>query len=267
MIKQLLTDELNFEKRILDKLSKGRQGLSDLLLEISAEGKFYCRVPGTGTKKYIRKSNRKLIKQIAGSRFIKEKIRILENNVRCMEELLDQIRDYDDNSVIDALPATYAKAIAFLREHNDAPGIQQSENPKNRHELTVACSNGLMVRTKGEMIIAEILITLGIEFRYEKRLDLVEKITLADGSYRYKPKTVYPDFTIVLADGTELYWEHAGLFDTDNYRDSQHRKFNIYYDNGIYPPRNLIITMDGPGKSISSLEIRKIVEAMILPRL
>ena len=267
MIRKMLENELAFERMLLKKLSAGRSGLSDLLLTMSSGGKFYYRKKGSTERKYIRKSNRKLLRQIAGSRFIAEKIKTLETNVLALEDVLAKFSEYDDDSIINSLPKAYSCAVSFLRSGDAPPEVIQSENPTRRNELTVVCSNGLKVRTKVEMIIAEMLIALDIEFRYEKGIDLVRKIPQEDGTFRYKPITLYPDFTIILADGTELYWEHAGLFDQESYKDWQHIKFDIYYYNGIYPPKNLIITMDGPDKPISSLEIRSIVEALILPRI
>ncbi len=266
MIRQIIENELEFEKMLLQKLDIDHGELTELLLTMSSQGKFYYRIRGRSERRYIRKSNRKLLRDILASRFAREKVKILKSNIEALEQLLAKVRDYDGDSIIGALPSVYSRAIDSLQERNAMPGVIQSENPKNRLELIVTCSNGLRVRTKVEMIIAEILIALGIEFRYEKALELVERIPIGNGTYRYRTKVVYPDFTITLADGTEIYWEHAGLFDKDSYRADQHNKFDIYYDNGIYPPKNLIITMDGPGKPISSLEIRSIVEALIMPR-
>ena len=266
MIKDILNEELDFEKRILEKLLSDKASAEDLLLELSGNNKFYYRKKGSKTRKYIRRSNRTTLRHVAGNRFIKAKIKALAENIAILETALESAKDYDDDSILELLPKGYVRAIEYLNETEKDTGVIQSENPKRRQDLTVICSNGLRVRTKGEMIIAEILITLGIAFRYEKALTLVQRIPNGDGTFRYKTKTIYPDFTIFLDDGTELYWEHAGLFDEEPYRSDQHERFDLYYDNGIFPPKNLIITMDGPGKSINAQDIRRIVEAIILPR-
>ncbi len=266
MLKQIITNELAHEREILQKLKSSKSKLTNLVLNMSSEGKFYYYVPGNKHRKYIRRSNRKLLRQITGSRFLKEKINILESNIAAIEKILDKLNDYSDDAIISSLPVTYSRAINYLRETDPAKGVIQSENPKNRDELNVICSNCLRVRTKGELIIAEVLIELGVDFRYEKALELVEKIPQPDGSFRYNTITVYPDFTIFFPDGSVLYWEHAGLYDKESYRKKQHKKFDNYYDNGIYPPKNLIITMDSQDKPIDNIAIRNIVEAMILPR-
>lgn len=266
MLIQIIEDELNYEKMLLSNLTSKNVNLSDLILIISSGNKFYYAAPGSAKRTYIRRSNRKLLKHIAGSRFIKEKIAALKQDVAALESILSRLKDYSDDAIISRLPATYSRAISYLRESGPTDGVIQSENPKDRKALVLTCSNGLKVRTKGELIIAEILIELGIPFRYEKALPLVEKIYQEDGSFKVRATTLYPDFTIFLNDGSELYWEHAGYYDDLPYRATQKRKFDVYYDNDIYPPKNLIITMDGNGKPIDAPAIRKIAKEFILPR-
>ncbi len=162
------------------------------------------------------------------------------------------------------LPASYRHAIDIITEKEGIKVIQ-SENPKHREKLTVKTSSGLYVRSKNEMIIYEMLKFFKLNIRYEMALELEETTHEADGTVTVRKVTTYPDFTIFLPDGTVMYWEHFGLLDREGYRDDFTEKLKLYYDNGIYPPKNLIITMDGDGKPFDNLMIRKIVEAQILP--
>lgn len=59
-------------------------------------------------------------------------------------------------------------------------------------------SKGLKVRTKSELLIAEMLYRYHIAFRYEQILYANHR--------RYAP-----DFTILRADGRIMYWEHFGM--------------------------------------------------------
>jgi len=123
-----------------------------------------------------------------------------------------------------------------------------------------------MVRSKSEMGIAEILLYYEQHFQYEKALTLTKLHVNNDGTAWSENVTVYPDFTIFLPGGFVVYWEHCGMFDQDPYRSNNHYKFDLYYENNIFPPKNLIITMDGPGKPFSNIEIRRIVQGLILSR-
>jgi len=70
---------------------------------------------------------------------------------------------------------------------------RKSRNRMNRHELIHDTGLGFRTRSKSEAIIARILHEHGIPFAYEAPL----RIQTGNGRW----KTVYPDFTIYLANG------------------------------------------------------------------
>src|SRR5699024_4574121 len=75
---------------------------------------------------------------------------------------------------------------------------------------------GDKVRSKSEVIIANLLADNGIDYDYEKKLEY------ADGGW------IEPDFTIKNEDGTELYWEHLGMLGVESYDNRWLRKQDIY---------------------------------------
>ena len=95
---------------------------------------------------------------------------------------------------------------------------------------------GLMVRSKSEALIAEILRGYELDFRYEEALHLFDK----NGNETIR----YPDFTIYLKNGTVVYWEHMGMLGDEIYRNAAFGKLELYYYNGILPGANLMITCD-----------------------
>lgn len=85
--------------------------------------------------------------------------------------------------------------------------------------------NGELVRSKSELLIANILLDLGIQ-SYQYELPLVS----SDGSTRY------PDFTIDdAASGEKIYLEHLGMLSTPAYRKRWEKKLRWYRDQGILP--------------------------------
>lgn len=116
---------------------------------------------------------------------------------------------------------------------------------------------GIHVRSKSELIIADLLYSKGIEFTYERELVL-------DGSRRL------PDFTIEDADtGETFYWEHLGMLTRASYRKKWEAKLAWYNTHGILPrgrgqgespDGQLLVTVDGPDGSISSAEIEALVD-------
>ncbi len=107
---------------------------------------------------------------------------------------------------------------------------------------------GESVRSKSEVIIANMLYAQGIDYEYEVPL------IASDGSIRY------PDFTIEDAEtGRTYYWEHLGLLSQPAYRKRWENKKVWYRSQGILEfdedsdgPHALITTMDDPQGGIDS---------------
>jgi tetratricopeptide (TPR) repeat protein len=91
------------------------------------------------------------------------------------------------------------------------------------------------------------------EYREGKEDEFGEK-------YYYKP-----DFTFTLPDGRTIYWEHMGRMDLPGYRTKNFKKLSVYHFNDIYPPKNLIITMESKEGGIDVDAIQYIITRQLLP--
>lgn len=94
----------------------------------------------------------------------------------------------------------YSTSIQFQQEIGKYLGIDKFQLGKIHQTLS-----GCLVRSKSEVIIANILHERNKPFVYEKTL------FATDGSF------FCPDFTIFW-NGKEYYWEHLGLLDYPDYR-------------------------------------------------
>jgi len=99
--------------------------------------------------------------------------------------------------------------------------------------------SGDMLRSKSEVIIANLLHEREIPFLYEQPL------FAPDGTLRL------PDFAIT-SRGRTFYWEHLGLLDQGRYADDWKRK-KAWYDHWF--PGQLLTTEEGPHLSKSAEEI------------
>lgn len=120
--------------------------------------------------------------------------------------------------------------------------------------------NGLAVRSKSEVIIADILYSKGIEFEYEQPL------RVDDGSWRLPDFTIEDDTT-----GTTFYWEHLGMMSRPPYRRKWEQKLAWYREHGVLPHEEgegpsgvLIVTRDGDDGSISSADIETLVDELLV---
>ena len=104
---------------------------------------------------------------------------------------------------------------------------------------------GERVRSKSELIIANLLSKEGIPYKYECPLRLKGF------------GTVHPDFTALRRNARrEIYWEHLGMMDDPEYTARAVRKISAYILNGFYPGEDLIITAETNASPINIRELR-----------
>ena len=112
---------------------------------------------------------------------------------------------------------------------------------------------GERVRSKSEVIIANILNKLGIPYHYEYPLHI-------DGM-----GTVYPDFTALnVKKRKEVIIEHLGLLDDQNYREIAISKITKYEMEGITMGDNLLITFESMLHPLNIPLVEKRIKEMLL---
>lgn len=112
-------------------------------------------------------------------------------------------------------------------------------------------SKGVLVRSKSEVIIADILSRLGASYEYE------QKLMSRDDLHDFR----LPDFTVSF-EGDTFYWEHLGMLAVPSYREAWERKRQWYEDNR-YVDR-VITSEDGLDGSIDAAAIERLARTKIL---
>lgn len=134
-----------------------------------------------------------------------------------------------------------------------APDIVEYKKKYFEQALIHRTLKGELVRSKSEVIIANMLYEAGIEYEYEKELDLGE-----DGIR-------IPDFTIDDAEsGLCFYWEHCGMLGDATYNKHWKEKQAIYKKHGIIEGENLIVSKDSLNGGIDSAEIKRLIDTFLL---
>ena len=111
--------------------------------------------------------------------------------------------------------------------------------------------NGILVRSKSEVIVAGALSKLGISYEYEQKL-----------SSKGDPNDFrLPDFTVSY-EGDTFYWEHLGMLSVPSYKEAWERKRQWYEDNGFLG--RVITSEDGLDGSIDAAAIDRIARKKIL---
>jgi hypothetical protein len=113
-------------------------------------------------------------------------------------------------------------------------------------------ANGELVVSKSEVIIANTLHWLGVDYVYEQSL------VMPDGSRRL------PDFTVTRLGQPTVYWEHLGMLNKAGYRADWEAKQRWYANHGVLPwtdgggPNGILVWstegVSGPGIDSSEIE-------------
>lgn len=127
-----------------------------------------------------------------------------------------------------------------------APELVTVDGRYMEHRLVHRTTEGVLVRSKSELVIANLLEARGIDYEYEGRL------VMDDGSSRL------PDFTIHDDDlGITYYWEHLGMLHDPYYRRRWEEKSAWYRNHGIVPH------VEGGGESGTLIETRDTEEGTL----
>lgn len=199
----------------------------------------------------------KEVKAIARRNLLEVKQRIIEENLKAQELLVEKYKPYRDEKVLEGMRPVYQKVIAAdwaktARERQEARIAAQREaidNGTALHPENLIHKNakGEINRSKSEIIVDNIYQALKIPYSYEERVYWPENAPPEAWEMKWKlgiADYYVPDCTSELPDGTKIYHEHLGRMDKIDYMMNWMRKMILYYWAGIIPGKNLIITAD-----------------------
>lgn len=147
----------------------------------------------------------------------------------------------------------FTDLFASLEGFDYKPRIRKVNNKFYDDKLIHRTEDNTLVRSKSEVIIANMLYNAKIDYEYERPIYFEDEGVL-----------VHPDFVIFdETAGKEWYWEHCGMLEDEKYRKDWERKKQLYARHGIIEGKNLIVTKDVKGR-IDSFEIKNIINKFLL---
>ena len=112
-------------------------------------------------------------------------------------------------------------------------------------------ANGVRVRSKSEVIIAEALDRANIPYRYEYPTSIKGWGTL------------YPDFTCLdIRTREEIIWEHFGLIGDPDYTETAIQKIARYAATGYILGKNFIVTFESGTAPLSIKQVQSYIDAL-----
>lgn len=263
-LESLLTARLSEVSTLLEQKQKELHNAPAGSLRISKSGKttqFYQITKSGDTHgKYIPAKNNKLVKALAQKDYDKKLIATLKKELKFLQKTLRSYKWLQKS----ATPAAqiFAK-LNKLRRSLITPVCLPSENFAERWQSLqykqkpfsddtpeLYTSRGERVRSKSEIIIADTLHRLKIPYRYEFPLNITTE--------KDERHTFHPDFICLnLRTRKEFIWEHFGMMNDAEYASSAAQKLKLYEKNGIFPGKNLIISMETSASPLSSKQVER----------
>ncbi|MBR2402272.1 MAG: hypothetical protein IKB01_05865 [Lachnospiraceae bacterium] len=257
-IGKLLKKRENYLCQLKKEKEKALKNIPEGFLRICAgkrKPQYYWRTdPKDYNGIYIPEKDIKLARKLAQKDYDKKVLASAEKELEAIKRYQSAYPTTSVEQVYDNLHKERQKLICPIIE-TDEQYIYNWESVayqgKGFDEMMpeIYTAKGERVRSKSEVIIADILKQEGIPYRYECPLQL-------KGWGK-----VYPDFTVLNVQARrELYWEHLGMMDDPNYVESVLQKLTLYQQNGIFQGKNLILTYETKKISINPKSVRLIIE-------
>lgn len=219
---------------------------------------FYLYDKHNKKKNYVRKSDVKNIKKYIQRDYDVRVNEVLSNMHASLTQVVEQYnvddiyKEYEnlDNKRKNIVIPIINTRQEYIDEwYTLYPGMQNTFPI----EGTYVTEKNEKVRSKSEKIIADMLYKYDIPYVYEPRLEL-------------SPFTaVFPDFAIMnKRTGKTYYWEHLGLVSDIDYAIKNFLKLQEYISNGVFPGRDLIISIESENKSLDVISVDKMIKEYLL---
>lgn len=231
---------------------------------------YIATISGKPGKRYLGNDRNPDVINVKRLQYSKEAVSMLERNIRLLELFTENYIDTDYKTINNRLPATYRTDItkkapsAFeasfpeeaLKWKRELEREKAKYPPYKPEQLKHPALDGTMMRSKSEVIIANIMLMAGIPFVYEAPMFI-------DG------QMLLPDFRILsLIDlKTVIIIEHQGMVFVDDYVDKFIRSLKLYLRSEWIPNNNLFFTFDNAKETLDVKQVLSVLRKHIYPNL
>ena len=208
-------------------------------------------------RRYIIKKNIEIVKKIAQRDYYKKLLSCLEKNTRVLNYFIANYNPYKLEQCYQKLPEARRQLINPIILDNETFTEQwqakKYERKKEAPDGSFCTLKNEAVRSKSEIIIANLLCSRNVPYHYEYPVHLAEGMIF------------HPDF-LCLNKRTrqEFYWEHCGRMDDPVYAVNMTQKLSEYSKNGIIPGKNLILTFETVKTPVETKAVERLIEAFLL---
>ena len=259
-LKEMLVEEQKYLEKIADAVRKSSLIVPEGRLRISKSKynpRYYQCMEG-GNEIYISRTEKELPKQLAQKDYNKAVIKKVETRLKQIQKIM---QDYSDDEIEKIYTSMHKERQALVTpieatwNQRRKKWYEEEYDGKEFREGTavILTEKGERVRSKSEKILADSFYRKNIPYKYEKPLHLK--------GYGI----VYPDFTFLSRKkGKEIYWEHEGMMDRQEYARTAVKKIESYQTNHIYMGDRLIITFETEQCPLNFRIVENLIEKYLM---
>ncbi len=187
---------------------------------------------------YLREKEFHITQKLAQKDYNKKVLRSIEKELKTIENYLSNYPEKNAEQIYACLHRERQKLITPILEPDEQyirnwESIEYEGKGFRDDVPELYTSKGERVRSKSELIIADLLNREKIPYRYEYPI------------YLKGIGKIYPDFTVLnVRQRKEMYCEHLGMMDDSSYVENALQKIALYEQNEIFPGEQLILTYE-----------------------
>lgn len=217
---------------------------------------YYRRDKSEKMGEYIRQENMQLANDLARTEYERKLQKCASEELRRIRRALDGFETTVD-TLYETLPEGKRQLIDSIALSDDVYAeewlaLNYESMPFEETAICYITLRGEKVRSKSEVIIANILDKYHVPYRYE--YPLRDELGI----------WARPDFTALnVHTRKEYYWEHFGMMDNAEYLEHAINKHRAYARHGIVQGGNLICTYETSYNPINTAEVESIVRSLL----
>ncbi len=263
---------MEYIKRVHERIAylKGIQKKALRYLDTAPPGKlrikrkkgidrYYVRESeGDTNGRYLPRTEKGLINMLAQKEYFEKLLKSVNGELKALELFISSLSTHVEgfDKVYESVSSIAQEQVPplLLPDRYYAEWWQNQKYEAKRYfegEKKQDTNRGDKVRSKFEAMIANILFSEGIPYRYECPIIL--------GGHK-----IFPDFTLLdVRNNRELYWEHFGMIDDPIYAANAVKRISAYtVANGMAAGNGLIVTAEASDMPFSIESIREMVRGL-----
>lgn len=245
---------LQVEKEKEEALRSAPEGALRICSRKNKAQYYYRTNPKDFSGVYMSEKEMPLIKGLAQKAYDKKVADSVGKELKAISGYLSGCPEVQAEQVYEKVHKERKKLVTPIRKTDeqyvaDWEAVQYYGKEFEEETPEIYTAKGEKVRSKSEVIIADMLGREGIPYRYECPLKIKGV------------GTFYPDFTVLnVRERKEIYWEHFGMMDDAAYVENALSKLSVYTQSGIICKDNLIVTYETKKNPLNQKTIKLMIE-------